>query len=131
MGINLLIILGASLSVFLLGGLWYSPLMFGHAWQEAEQENNLKTKKGHGVKVFIYAYGFAFFAALGFASFLPANFSFFDSLMTGFLIGLCFVGSSFGINYLFAGRSFKLFWIDAGYHLCQFTLYGLIFGLWR
>ena len=47
----------------------------------------------------------------------------------GFLVGVCFVATSFGINYLFAGRSLKLWLIDAGYHVLQFTLYGLIIGL--
>ena len=51
------------------------------------------------------------------------------ALHAGFLVGLCFVATSFGINYLFAGRSLKLWLIDAGYHILQFTLYGLVLGL--
>ena len=48
-----------------------------------------------------------------------------------FLTGLAYVAMSFGINYAFAGRSFKLWLIDGGYHTLQFTLYGLVLGLWH
>ena len=49
----------------------------------------------------------------------------------GALVGFNFVGASFGINYQFAARSFKLWMIDAGYHTTQFMLFGLILGLWH
>jgi hypothetical protein len=52
------------------------------------------------------------------------------AVATGFVAGLCWVAASFGINYLFAQRSFKLFLLDGAYHTLQFTLYGLIFGIW-
>ena len=55
----------------------------------------------------------------------------FIALHAGFLTGLAYVAMSFGINYAFAGRSFKLWLIDGGYHTLQFTLYGLILGLWH
>lgn len=45
-------------------------------------------------------------------------------------IGLFFVGTSYGINYLFGGNSLKLWLVNAGYHIVQFLLYGLVFGLW-
>ena len=41
------------------------------------------------------------------------------------------VASSFGINYLFERRSLRLFLINGGYHTLQFTLYGLVLGLWH
>ena len=49
----------------------------------------------------------------------------------GFSAGLCWVASSFGINYLFARRSLRLFLIDGGYHTLQFTLIGVILALWH
>ena len=41
------------------------------------------------------------------------------------------VGLPGGINYLFEARSLKLFVINGGYHTLQFTLYGLVLGLWH
>jgi len=47
----------------------------------------------------------------------------------GFSAGLCWVGASYGINYLFERRPFSLWAINAGYHTLQFTLFGLILGI--
>jgi hypothetical protein len=43
-------------------------------------------------------------------------------------VGAGIAATSFGINYQFAGRSFKLFLIDGGYHTVQFALYGAIYA---
>lgn len=51
-------------------------------------------------------------------------------LGAGFSAGLCWVASSFGINYMFERKSFKLFAINGGYHTLQFTVIGLILALW-
>ena len=47
----------------------------------------------------------------------------------GVAAGAGWVATSYGINYLFAQRSLTLFFIDAGYHTLQFTLYGAILAL--
>ena len=52
-------------------------------------------------------------------------------MVRGALAGACFVAASFGINYLFANRSFTLWLIDGGYHTLQFTIVGLILALWH
>ncbi len=49
----------------------------------------------------------------------------------GLAAGLCWVAAAFGVNYMFAGRSFRLFLIDGGFNVVVFTLYGLILGLWH
>jgi hypothetical protein len=49
----------------------------------------------------------------------------------GFCAGLTWVAASFGINYLFERRPLSLFLVNGGYHTLQFTLYGLILGLWH
>ena len=40
--LNWFAIIIATLSNFLIGGLWYSPIFFGKAWM---QENNLKERQ--------------------------------------------------------------------------------------
>jgi hypothetical protein len=45
--------------------------------------------------------------------------------------GLCWVAASFAINCLFECRPLKMLLINGGYHALQFTLYGLIPGLWH
>ena len=41
----------------------------------------------------------------------------------------CWVATSFGVNYLFERRPLGLWLINGGYHVLQFTLYGIVFGL--
>ncbi len=127
--INIFAVLAAALSAFALGGLWYSPMLFGRLWQREAGLSNVT--KPHGAKVFIIAFVLSLIAALAMALLLQRKPGLFMAIHTGVLAGLCWVSTSFGINYLFAGRSFKLFLIDAGYHTLQFILYGIILGVWR
>jgi hypothetical protein len=69
-------------------------------------------------------------AALVFALFLGPRPPMALGLGAGFSAGLCWVGASFGINYLFERKSLKLFLINAGYHTVQFTVIGLILAWW-
>jgi hypothetical protein len=52
-------------------------------------------------------------------------------LLHGLLIGLCFVATSMGINYLYQRRSLTLWLIDAGYQVCFLGLQGAILGAWH
>lgn len=131
MGINILAALAAAFVAFLLGGVWYSPVLFGRIWMREAGVTKSVVKKGHSPLDFAIAFFFALVAAIVFALFLGDDITFLFALGTGFAVGLGWVATSFGINYLFAGRSWKLLLIDAGYHIAQFTLYGFVFGLWR
>lgn len=129
--VNLLAVTVAALSSFLLGGLWYSPLMFLETWaKESAQDPRTNAKGRHPAFVFGMAYGLAFVAALCFAFILGPAPGLWPSLRLSLMIGLGFVAGSYGINYLFGGNSLKLWMINAGYHAVQFILYGFILGLW-
>ncbi len=117
----------ATASAFLLGGIWYGPL-FKNVWcREAGIDPNGKPDK-HPAQVFTVAIACAFLAALMFSVMMPSSATAVDGLGLGFVVGLFFVAMSFGVNYAFAGRSLKLWMIDAGYHIIQFILYGVIIG---
>jgi hypothetical protein len=127
--VNWLAVIAAGLSAFALGGLWYGPL-FKHAWcREAGVDPDKRS--GHPAAVFGGAIALSLAAATVLAVLLGPQPGLHRALSYGFHVGLFFVASSFGINYLFAGRSLKLWMIDGGYHLLQFTLYGLILGAWH
>lgn len=129
----LAVVLAAAVALFILGGLWYSPALFGATWgrESGIAYDAAQAKKGHGAVVFGASFVFALIAAFVFATALGPDPPLAYAVKSGFTIGLCWVATSFGINYLFAGRTLKLFLIDAGYHIAQFTLYGLILGLWH
>ncbi|MDH3576767.1 MAG: DUF1761 domain-containing protein [Gammaproteobacteria bacterium] len=129
MDINIWAVVVAAAASFLLGGLWYSRLLFLKPWNNAmgrSEEDN-----GHPAKVFGLSFVFAFISAYVFAMLLGPDPVLSESWKAGLLVGLGFVGMSFGINYQFANRPFAALFIDGGYHTGQFVLYGLILGAWR
>lgn len=126
--VNHLAVVAAAVSSFVLGGLWYSPALFGRTWQREAQAPD---KQGHPAIVFGLSFVLALFAAWVFAIFLGPNPPLQKGLISGVCVGFFWVMTSFGINYAFAQRSFKLWLIDGGYHTAQFALYGLILGLWH
>ena len=125
---NIWAVLLAAVSSFMLGGLWYSPMLFGRIWTT---ENGGPAQSGHPAKVFGVGFFFSLVAAVSFAVWLGASPSLEVVLKSGALVGFGFVAASFGINYQFAQRSFKLWLIDGGYYTVQFLLFGLILGLWH
>jgi hypothetical protein len=128
--VNLLAVLVAALSSFVLGGLWYSNALFGQAWRR-EAGDQRRPGEGHPAKVFGLSFAFALVAALAYAWLVPPAAEPVSALMQGLVVGAAIVAASFGINYQFAGNSARLWLIDGGYHTVQFVLYGLILGLWR
>jgi hypothetical protein len=129
--INYFAVLLAALTSFVIGGLWYSPALFGTVWQREAGDTRKPGEGGHPVKVFGASLVFALVAAFAYAVVLPVPASASAAVGQGLLVGAAIVATSFGINYQFAGRSTKLWLIDGGYHTAQFGLYGLIIGLWR
>lgn len=128
--VNFLAVLVAAASAFLLGGLWYSPALFGKTWAREAGVSDEQPRR-HSAIVFGVSFIFALIAATVFALFLGRNPPLTTAVRDGLAIGACWVATSFGINYQFANRTFKLFLIDAGYHVAQFTLYGVILGFWH
>jgi len=128
--VNVLAVLMAALSSFVLGGLWYAPMLLGNAWNRAAGDTR-KKGEGHPAKVFGLSFAFALVAAFVYALLMPAASNAAAALSQGLLVGAGLVAACFGINYQFANRSGLLWLIDGGYHTIQFGLYGLIVGLWR
>ena len=129
-GINIWAVIVSAASSFLLGGLWYSPALFGPAWNRAEGRLE-NPKPGHPVRVFGVSFVLAVLAALTFAWLLGPKPPLGFAVTRGAAVGLGIVAASFGINYSFASRNPVLWLIDAGYHAVQFTIFGLVLGLWH
>jgi hypothetical protein len=119
----------AALSAFALGGLWYSPLLFGKAWQRESGLSDEKLQAANKGLIFGVSFVLCLIAAVAFSMVIGTEPGFFMALHSGIGIGLAWVATSFGVNYLFELKSLKLWFINAGYHTLQFTIYGLVFGL--
>ncbi len=124
-------ILAAGVSSFVIGGIWYAPPIFGKTWQREAGLSEEKVAKSNPVRIFGGALVLSLIAAFVFAMFLGPKPAIGFALGAGFSAGLCWVAASFGINYLFEHKSLKLFLINGGYHTAQFTVIGLVLGLWH
>lgn len=128
-GVNVWAVLAAAVSAFLLGGLWYSPLMFLKTWTTESGIGYPPPKGGHPARVFGVAFLFSIVSAWAFAYWLGPKPELAHAARQGLYVGFAFVAASYGINYQFANRSLKLWLIDAGYHIVQFVLYGVVLAL--
>jgi hypothetical protein len=129
--VNWFAVLAATVAAFVLGGLWYSPVLFGKRWQAAAGLTDAQVNSGNPALIFGGAFVLAFIASACFAFFLGPDPGLHFGTATGFAAGLCWVATSFGINGLFQREKASLVLINAGYHTLQFTLIGLILGLWH
>jgi hypothetical protein len=130
--VNFWAVLVSAIAAFVLGAIWYSKFLFGGVWCRASGlSESMMTQKPHGAGTLIAAFVLMFLAAFVFALMLGAEPPFGYAVFAGFMTGLFFVATSFGVNYLFADRGLKLFLIDGVYHVLQFTLYGVVLGLWH
>lgn len=129
--LNIFAILVAALSSFILGGLWYNPILFGKSWMEETGITEEKAKEANMAKVFGLSFLASVFISFNLAMFLGAESTLETGMFYGFLAGFGWVAMSFGINDLFEQRSFKLFAINAGCHTVGFTIMGAILGSWH
>ena len=126
--INWLAIAVAALATFVIGGPWYSSVLFLKPWHRAM--NLTGSKPGHPVRVFGLAYLFSLVSCAALSSLIVAGSGALSGLGTGSVVGACFVATSYGINYQFANRSVAALLIDGGYHVLQFAAFGLVLGAW-
>ena len=126
--VNWLAVALCAVGSLVLGGIWYSPMLFAKAWQQAAGLSDDQLKNGNMAKIFGLTFVLSFVAATVFAMFLGPNFGVGPATAAGFSAGLCWVAASYGITYLFEHRPLKLWLVNGGYHTLQFTLFGAIIG---
>ena len=127
--VNWIAVLLCGISSMLLGGLWYSPLLFGQVWQRGAGLSDAELAGGNMAVIYGLAFLLSLLAASVFALFLGRDMTLEASVAAGAAAGLCWVGAAFGINYLFERRGLAHWLVNGGYHTLQFTLFGLILGL--
>jgi len=121
----------AALAGFLVGGLWYGPL-FGKAWMKAR---GITPESAAGANMPVI-FGMTFLFNLIAAVMLDHLYLTYDtpmglhySLVVAAIIGVGFISTSIGVNYLFSRMPRALFLIDAGYWITVYLVMGAIFGL--
>ena len=129
--INYLAVFVAALSSFLIGGAWYSPILFANAWMRENGFSEEEMKNANMAKIFGGSFVLALIIAFNLAAFLGPEANLIWGMTAGALAGIGWVAAALGIIYLFERKSLKLFFINAGYQAVAFVIMGGILGIWK
>jgi hypothetical protein len=130
--LNWIAVIIAALSNFLIGGLWYSPALFGKTWMKENNFSEDDLKKGNMARIFGFTFLFSFVMAFNLGIFLnEAGTTASWGAMAGFLAGFGWVAMSIFTIGQFERKSTKYMLIHGGYVTISFIVMGLIIGLWR
>lgn len=131
LSVNFLAVLVAAISAFIIGGLWYSKVMFAGVWMKANGFVEETLNKGNPAVIFGVAFIFTLIIAFNLAVFLnePSTTPTWG-LIAGFLAAV-WAGAGLGIIALFERRPPAYFFVNIGYLVVAFSLMGLIIGSWR
>lgn len=139
--INWLAVLVAGISAFAIGGIWYSPGLFGKAWMVENNLNEDEIKKSNKSKIFGFTFVFSVLMAINLAMFLadspagcPADCAqktdITWGITAGFLAGI-WTFCAIATHSLFELKSWRLIFINGGYSMVALMLMGAIIGAWR
>jgi hypothetical protein len=128
--INWLSVIISALVAFAIGGLWYSPVLFGKVWQTELKLSDERIKSSNMPLIFGSTFILNIIGAMVLDMFIGKSGTLSTGIIAGLLVSIAWVSTSLGINYLFSRKSLKLFLIDAGYFVTFFTVMGAILGAW-
>lgn len=131
--VNYLAVVVTAVVIFMLGGLWYSPVLFAKKWV-ALQGKSMEEMSGGShpilyVQVFVCGLLTAWVMALLLSHFHEPGIHI--GLMVGSMAWLGFAGATSYGTALFSFKPKALWAIDTGFNLVSFIIAGIILALWR
>lgn len=128
------VIIGAALLAWVIGALWYSPLLFAKAWVAAhgytpERLAEMQKSAGKAYAGSLVAFGMVAFVLHLFLSRLGAG-----DAVAGAAWGFhAWVGFAFPLGltaWLYSDKRVATFLIDTGFQLVYLTAMGAVLGRW-
>lgn len=133
MQINYLAVLVSAVVIFMLGGLWYSPVLFAKKWVALQgrtmDEMSGKAVPSMYVQVFICGFLTAFVMA-PIISHMP-HIGLVHGMGFGAALWLGFAGATSYGTGLFSLKPKALWAIDSGFNLVSFMIAAAILSTWR
>jgi hypothetical protein len=136
LSINYMAVFVSALVFFVIGSVWYSPLLMSNLWVEELKRHNVtihaptasslrnKMLLTFGMNV-LASFAMAYLVALTNATTWQAG------LMLGKIVSLGFAVTSVAGVFIWESRSFKLFLIDVGYPILGIMSSAVILAVWR
>ncbi len=129
-GVNWLAVIVATVAAFMLGGLWYSKVMFGNAWMQLVGLDEASVQNANMARTFGGTFLLQLIAAIALAAIIGEQSTWITGLQTGLWAGLFWVATAYGVTYLFEQRPVRLWLINAGYYVVLYAFMGTIIGAW-
>ncbi len=114
-----------------IGGLWWSPLLFAKAWQREAGLSDEQLKQMNPLKTFGLTFVLAYLASYNLAFFLGDQSTTWQWGIAAGLLAAFWAIAMYVIISLFEQRSFKHMLINCGYIAVYFAVIGFILGVWR
>lgn len=126
--VNYLAILVAGVVTFALGMVWYSS-MFSQAWSE---DTGVSMNKPNGKNMtHVWSFIGQLLAVWVLAIIMQSATTTAQAVNYALFIGIFFIGGLALKNYLYEGRSCRLFMINAGYDIVVLVIAALILVAWK
>jgi hypothetical protein len=138
--INYLAVLVAGIVIFVLGGLWYSPVLFAKRWialqGRTEEQMRAQAAAANMPVMYVSAFICGLVTALVMAMVLghmatSVELNAAHGVTIGFMCWLGFAATTSYATALFSGKPKQLWLIDSSYNLVSFVLAGMILAVWR
>lgn len=128
--INWIAVIVAAVVNMVVGAVWYSKSLFANEW--AKLTGRKIEQMGDGSTSYVITFIAALVQAWVLAHFVAyaAADTFAEGLVTGFWLWLGFVAVAVAVNYVFEGRSWNLWKINAGYFLVVLLINGGLLATW-
>jgi hypothetical protein len=128
-------VLAVSLIGFVIGGLWYSPLLFVKAWlKEMKLTPEVIAARGEGRHFEMpAAFFFTIVSTLALATIIAAHNppSALKGAELGAFIGMGIIAARSAVNGIFEGRTLRHYMISTGHEVVLFIVQGAILAVWR
>jgi hypothetical protein len=126
---SLLAVLLAALSAFVVGSVWYSPLLFGNAWMREAGISEDQIIASNKWKTFGMAFVFMFIASVNLGFFMAnADITWLKGAFYGFLTGFGWVFMGIAVVSMYEMRGWKYILINGCYWVVALTVMGTIIG---
>ncbi len=128
MEIGILSIILGGVAFWILGSLWYSPILFGKMWQKEMGFSDEDLKGANMPLIFGMSLVFMILMSYALAHFISNSsgieHTFLNGLCYGAFAGAFFGTATVGINYLYQRKSIRIFLIDGVYITLGLALSG-------
>ncbi|MBA3971437.1 MAG: DUF1761 domain-containing protein [Bacteroidetes bacterium] len=136
MDVNWLAVLSATVIGMICAGLWYTKILFGHAWRQLTGISEADSQKSGNTPMVIVLFAniitaIVLVVVIGISKRIFENNSIWLSLLVGFILWLAFSATTLVTHNAFEQKPTKLTWINNGYQLVLFLSMALVIGVFR